>query len=52
MGREIDLLINYPKTKRNTTERFENKKQEDINIARKFGKLFFSTTLISYWKYV
>ena len=41
MGREIDLLINYPKTKRNTTERFENKKQEDINIARKFGKLFF-----------
>ena len=40
MGNEIDLLKNYPKTKRYI--RKSNKKTEkDREIARKFGKEFF-----------
>lgn len=38
---EIDLLIKYPKTKRNVKERGETKTEEDRAIARKFGKEFF-----------
>ena len=41
MGKEIDLLINYPKTKRNVKERGATKTEEDRAIARKFGKEFF-----------
>lgn len=41
MGNEIDLLINYPKTKRNVKERGAKKTEEDRIIARKFGKEFF-----------
>ena len=41
MGRKIDLLANYPKTKRNVKERGETKTEEDRAIARKFGKDFF-----------
>ena len=41
MGREIDLLINYPKSKRNVDERGAEKSEEDRSIARKFGKEFF-----------
>lgn len=41
MGEEIDLLINYPKTKRNIEERAESKTEEDRLIARRFGKEFF-----------
>jgi SAM-dependent methyltransferase len=41
MGKEIDLLINYPKTKRNVLERGLSKTEEDRLIARKFGKDFF-----------
>lgn len=41
MGQEIDLLINYPKTKRNVEERGSGKSEEDRLIARKFGKEFF-----------
>jgi SAM-dependent methyltransferase len=41
MGREIDLLVNYPKTKRNVEDRVQNKTEEDRNIARKFGREFF-----------
>lgn len=41
MGREIDLLVNYPKTKRNVEERGAAKTPEDRAIARKFGKEFF-----------
>jgi|TARA_B110000483_G_scaffold175960_1_gene208088 ubiquinone/menaquinone biosynthesis C-methylase UbiE len=41
MGQEIDLLINYPKAKRNLEERVNNKTEEDREIARKFGKEFF-----------
>jgi hypothetical protein len=41
MGQEIDLLINYPKTKRNVKERGTTKTEEDRAIARKFGEEFF-----------
>ena len=41
MSKEIDLLINYPKSKRNLEERSEKKEKSDILIARKFGKDFF-----------
>lgn len=41
MGCEIDLLVNYPKTKRNVKERGASKTEEDRAIARKFGKDFF-----------
>jgi SAM-dependent methyltransferase len=41
MGQEIDLLINYPKTKRNVEERGATKTEEDRAIARQFGKDFF-----------
>lgn len=41
MGREIDLLVNYPKTKRNVKERGAEKTAADRAIARQFGKDFF-----------
>jgi len=41
MGKEIDLLVNYPRTKRNVEERGAEKTEEDRAIARKFGKEFF-----------
>ena len=40
MGQEIDLLINYPKTKRDLDSRLENKSEDDRKIARQFGKDF------------
>ena len=41
MGLEIDLLINYPKAKRNLDERAASKTEADRTIARQFGKDFF-----------
>ena len=41
MGKEIDLLINYPRTKRNVEERGKEKTDEDRTIARRFDKDFF-----------
>ncbi|MEE6161762.1 class I SAM-dependent methyltransferase [Cylindrospermopsis raciborskii DSH] len=41
MPKEIDLLINYPKTKRNLDERSSSKTEADRAIARQFGKEFF-----------
>jgi len=38
---EIDLLANYPKTKRDVSERLVSKTEQDQLIARKFGKDFF-----------
>jgi ubiquinone/menaquinone biosynthesis C-methylase UbiE len=38
---EIDLLRNYPKTKRNTQERSEEKTDAVRAIARQFGQQFF-----------
>jgi|TARA_B100001971_G_scaffold208992_1_gene231761 SAM-dependent methyltransferase len=41
MGKEIDLLVNYPKAKRNVQERSDSKTEEDRAIARRFEKEFF-----------
>ena len=41
MGKEIDLLINYPKAKRNVDERGASKSEDDRKLAREFGKDFF-----------
>ncbi|MFC0241616.1 class I SAM-dependent methyltransferase [Rhodopseudomonas telluris] len=41
MGQEIDLLVNYPRTKRNVDERGQTKSEEDRAVARKFGQDFF-----------
>lgn len=41
MGQEIDLLVNYPRTRRNVAERGQEKTEEDRRIARQFGKDFF-----------
>lgn len=41
MGKEIDLLINYPKTTRDIRSRGQKKTEADRAIARKFGKDFF-----------
>jgi SAM-dependent methyltransferase len=40
-GQEIDLMINYPRTKRNIEARGAEKTDEDRRIAREFGKEFF-----------
>ena len=41
MGKEIDLLIKYPKAKRDLTKRLESKSEEVRSVARKFDKEFF-----------
>lgn len=41
MGREIDLLADYPRTARNTKERGASKTEDDRAIARQFGREFF-----------
>ena len=41
MGREVDLLRSYPKTKRNIEERIKTKSEKSREIARKFGEEFF-----------
>ena len=41
MGNEINLLKNYPRSKRDTKLRGIKKTEEDRLIARKFGKEFF-----------
>jgi SAM-dependent methyltransferase len=41
MGQEIDLLVNYPKTKRDVKQRGADKTDEDRAVARQFGKDFF-----------
>lgn len=41
MGQEIDLLLNYPKTKRDPLARAAEKTEEDRAIARRFGQDFF-----------
>lgn len=41
MGKEIDLLKRYPKTKRDLSQRAETKTDDDRVIARKFEKDFF-----------
>jgi len=41
MGQEIDLLVNYPKTKRDAKARGAEKTEEDRAVARRFGREFF-----------
>ena len=41
MGQEIDLLENYPRTKRNVDERGATKTEDVRRIARQFGQEFF-----------
>jgi len=41
MGKEIDLMVDYPKTKRDLSKRAAEKTEEDRRIARQFGKGFF-----------
>jgi ubiquinone/menaquinone biosynthesis C-methylase UbiE len=41
LGQEIDLLVNYPRTRRNVDERGQTKTEEDRRIARQFGREFF-----------
>lgn len=41
MGREIDLLARYPKSKRDTAARAAEKTPQDVEIARQFGREFF-----------
>ncbi len=40
VGKEIDLLVNYPRAKRNVEDRGQNKTGEDRRIAREFGREF------------
>lgn len=44
MGKEINLLIDYPKSKRNLDNRNNYKTDENVEIARKFEKEFFDGT--------
>ena len=46
MGKEINLLVNYPKSKRNLVERVKEKTEEVRAIARRFGKEFFDGSMI------
>lgn len=41
MGQEIDLMVNYPRAKRNVEARGQEKTEEDRAIARQFGEAFF-----------
>jgi SAM-dependent methyltransferase len=41
VGREVDLLVNYPRAKRDVAARGESKTEEDRRIAREFGRDFF-----------
>lgn len=41
IGKEINLLRNYPQSSRNLNERLQKKTEENRKIAREFGKEFF-----------
>jgi len=41
LGREIDILSNYPKAKRDLNARLESKTEESRKIGRKFGFEYF-----------
>jgi hypothetical protein len=41
LGREIDILLNYPKAKRHLNARVESKSKESRKIGRKFGFDYF-----------
>jgi len=41
MGKEINLMRNYPRTQRDVSGRAVSKREEDRAVARQFGKEFF-----------
>ena len=41
LGKEIDILINYPKVKRDLNARLESKSEESRKVGRKFGFDYF-----------
>ena len=41
LGREVDILVNYPKAKRDLSARLESKSEESRAIGRKFGFDYF-----------
>ena len=41
MGKEINLMKNYPRSKRDLEQRAQERTEEDKRIARQFGKEFF-----------
>ena len=41
LGREIDILVNYPKAERDLNARLESKSEESRKIGRKFGFDYF-----------
>ena len=41
LGREVDILSNYPKAKRDLSARLESKSEESRKIGRKFGFDYF-----------
>ncbi len=41
VGREVDLLVSYPRTKRDVAARSADKSDEDRAIARRFDREFF-----------
>lgn len=41
IGREIDLMANYPRSKRNVDARGQEKTEADRALARQFGQAFF-----------
>lgn len=41
MGQEIDLMRNYPRSRRNVEQRGEEKSEADRALARQFGSAFF-----------
>ena len=41
MTQEIDLMVNYPRSKRNIKERVQQKTEYDRLLARQFGEAFF-----------
>ena len=41
LGREINILAKYPKTKRDLSQRAMEKTEETRRIARQFGRDFF-----------
>ena len=41
MGREVELLVNYPRMVRDIEKRADEKSEEDKAVARQFGRDFF-----------
>jgi ubiquinone/menaquinone biosynthesis C-methylase UbiE len=49
---EIDLLVDYPKIRRDTKERLSGKTPERVSLAKKFGWEFFDMKGVCYDGYI